>query len=101
MLHRPQLFLFFPAKPFATCPTRGLLLCRERFRTQLFYLSPRQPQDTIAAARKIMIVGDDEGGELVLAMQSADQLEDQLGSATIQVAGWFICHEQLGFGDER
>src|SRR5438270_10278185 len=52
-----------------------------------------QPQYTIAAARKLKVVGDDKGSEPVLSMKSLHQSEHHLRGSVIQVTCWLISHQ--------
>src|SRR3954451_17130209 len=52
-----------------------------------------QPQYTIAAARKLKVVGDDKGSEPVLSMKSLHQSEYHLRGTVIQVACWLVRHQ--------
>jgi hypothetical protein len=55
----------------------------------------------MAAARERQIVRSDEGGELVLAMEPSDQIENRFRRVPVQITGWLIGQQQLGAGDER
>lgn len=52
-------------------------------------------KDAVAAARKTQVMGSDEGGQPVIAMQPGNQFKDGLSGAAIQVASRLIGHEQL------
>src|SRR5215472_7952214 len=60
-----------------------------------------QAQDAIATTRKVKIMGNDEGGKPMLAMKFLDQIENHSGSAVVQIAGWFICHQDFGSRNQR
>ena len=60
-----------------------------------------QPQHPVAAARKGKIVGSDERGKLVLAMQPGDQFKYRLSGPAVEVAGRLIRQQELRPGDER
>jgi hypothetical protein len=46
------------------------------------------------------IVGSNHGSELVLAVQSSDQFENQLRGAAVEIAGGLIRQKHLRLGDE-
>src|SRR5579864_1908886 len=52
-----------------------------------------QPQYTIAAARKLKVVGDDKGSEPVLLVQSLYQSEYHFRCTVIQVSCWLVRHQ--------
>ena len=54
-----------------------------------------QPQYAVAAPRKVEIMGDNQRSEPVLAMKPLYQLENQVCGAIVQIAGWFIGHQDL------
>ncbi len=55
----------------------------------------------MAAARKCNIVGGDQRGQLMIAMQAGNQLEHRIRSTAVQVPGRFIGQQKLRLSDER
>jgi hypothetical protein len=60
-----------------------------------------QMQHPVASAREVKVMGDDEGGELIIAMKLPYQLKDQFRSPIVQVAGWLIRHQNRRSGYQR
>ncbi len=59
-----------------------------------------QAEDAAATRGEVEIVGDEDAGESMLAVQLLDQGEDGLGGFAVEVAGWFVGEEKPGAGDE-
>src|SRR5271170_8351564 len=55
----------------------------------------------MAAAGERQVVRSDEGGELVLAMQSSDQFKNRFRRVSVKVARGLIGQQKLGTRDER
>ncbi len=55
----------------------------------------------MAPTCKCQIVGGDQRGELVLAVQSRDQLKNQFSGAAIEVAGRLVSQQYLRLRNER
>ena len=55
----------------------------------------------MAAAGERQIVRSDEGGQLVLAVQTRNQSENRFRRLSVEVAGRLIGQQQLGTGNER
>jgi hypothetical protein len=60
-----------------------------------------QAQHAITTTREVNIMGNDEGGKPVLAMKPLDQIEHQIRCAVVQVAGGFVCHQDLWSCNQR
>ena len=69
---------------------------RQRLRRNLLHAPPLQPYYPMAAARKRQVMGCDEGGQLVLAMQSRNQPENRFRRLAVEVARRLIRQQQLG-----
>jgi hypothetical protein len=55
----------------------------------------------MAAAGERQIVRSNEGGELVLAMESRNQSKNRFRRMSVEIARGLIGQQQLGTGDER
>src|SRR5262249_2474253 len=62
--------------------------CRRHFLGQ----PVMQPQYTITTPCKLKVMGDDEGSEPVLVMQSLYQVKHHFCGPVVQIAGWFVSH---------
>jgi hypothetical protein len=60
-----------------------------------------QMQHPVAPTRKVEVMGDDEGGEPIIAMKPSYQLKDQFRRPVVQIAGWLISHQDLWSGYQR
>src|SRR5262249_25574236 len=67
----------------------------QRSRRYLLCLAVMQPQHAVTAPGKLKVVGDNEGGEPVLSMQSLYQVKHHFCGPVVQIAGWFVGHEDL------
>ena len=59
-------------------------------------LSTRHSENTIAAAGKSQVMGDENGSELVGPMQALDERKDHLAGPEVEVTGWLIREQDLG-----
>src|SRR5690242_15153393 len=59
-----------------------------------------QPQHAVAAAGEGQIMGGNQRGQLILAMQASDQIENRVRGAGIEISGGLIGQQQLGPGDQ-
>ena len=55
----------------------------------------------MAPSCKRQVVGGDQGGQLVLPVQSRDQFKNQFSGASVEIAGRLIGQQHLRLGDER
>ncbi len=55
----------------------------------------------MAAARKGKIVGGNERGQLVVAMEPGNQFKNRVRCAAVEVSGRLIRQQKLGLGDKR
>ena len=54
----------------------------------------------MAAPRECQVVGGDQRGELVLAMQPGDQIENGFCRTGVQVSGGFVRKKEFWAGDK-
>ena len=54
-----------------------------------------------AEFRGLRIVGHDDDGLAVLAIQDLQQVQDLVGGFAVQIAGGLVAHQQLRIGDQR
>src|SRR5271165_6761554 len=80
---------FLHVQFLALCLT-NLSLNRQRLRPDFLDVTSLQPQHSMATPREREVVCCNEGGELVLAMQSRDQFENCFGRVSVQVPGGLI-----------
>ena len=55
----------------------------------------------MAAARERQVMRSNEGGELVLAVQPRNQIENRFRCLAVEISRGLIRQQQLGAGDER
>ena len=73
----------------------------QAFRSNFFHAAIRQPQHPVAPPRERNIVGGDQRGQLMIAMQACNQLEHRVGGVAVQVPSRFIGQQKLRLSDER
>ena len=59
-----------------------------------------QGEHAIAAACEAEMVGDEDGGQAMLALEALEQAEDGLGRGLVEIAGGLVGEQDGGFGDE-
>ena len=59
-----------------------------------------QTEDAAATRGEVEIVGDEDAGELMLAVQLLDEGEDGFGGFAVEVAGGFVGEKEARAGDE-
>src|SRR5205085_550560 len=74
---------------------------RQRFRRDFFEAPLADTQNARAATGKREIVGGDERGKAVIAMQPGQQCKYSLGRAAVEIAGGLIAEQQTRPGDQR
>src|SRR5262249_30540903 len=67
----------------------------ERSRRHLLRQAVMQPQHAVTAPGKLKVVGDYEGSEPVLAMQSLYQVKHHFCGPVVQIAGWLVGHQDF------
>src|SRR5208282_4859713 len=66
-----------------------LSLRRKRLGRQFLYFALIQPQNTMAPSCECQIMRRDQRRQLMLPMQSRNQLKNQFSGASVEVAGGF------------
>jgi hypothetical protein len=64
-------------------------------------LAVAQAEDSAAARGEVEIVGDENAGESMLAVQLLDEGEDRFGGFAVEIAGGLVGEKEFGAGDER
>lgn len=69
-------------------------------RRHFFNPSSFQSQHATAATCERMVMGNNEGGKLMLSVKPGDQVKNCVRGSLIKVAGGLICQQQLRTGYE-
>src|SRR6266481_3788514 len=67
----------------------------QRLGRNLLDLPLMKPEYTVAPARKVKVVGNNQGGEPIVVMKSLDQIEYQFRRAIVQITGGLVRHQDL------
>ena len=76
-------------------------LARKRLRCNLLHSPALQTQYPMATSRKGKIVGGNERGQLVIAMEPGNQFKNRVRCTVVEVSGGLIRQQKLGPCDER
>src|SRR5262252_7166110 len=77
------------------------MLCRQRFRRDLFDHPALQPQYTMAAPGEGQVMSCDERGELVVVMEPGDQIKNRVRGPVVEISGRLIGQQYPGLGNAR
>src|SRR5258708_16819982 len=70
-------------------------LRRQRLGLNLFHAPILQPQYSMAPPRECQVLSCNEGGDLMFAVQSADQPDDPFRRLRVQVSSSLSCQQQF------
>ena len=59
-----------------------------------------EAEGAVAAVGEFEVVGDEDAGERVLAVEGLEEGEDAVGGEGVEVAGGFVGEQEFGAGDE-
>ena len=57
-----------------------------------------QAHQTLRIGGDVRLMRDEDDGDAVALVQVAEQRHDLLAGMGIEIAGWFVCQQQLGIG---
>src|SRR5258707_14009927 len=77
------------------------MLIPKRMGRHFLHMTLVQPQRPVTAARKIKVVGDDEGSEPVLSMEPLDQIKNHFRGTIVQITRGFVSHKNPRSGNQR
>ena len=59
-----------------------------------------EAEDAVAAAGELKVVGYEDAGESVFAVEALEEGEDAFGGLGVEIAGGFVGQQEFGLGDE-